>query len=68
MKTYGTEAGRGAPEKDRRSLTLNPCDQPEGAPRSIPVAIQRLMDEVRLDQANGGARCYDRAHLRHNRS
>ncbi len=43
--------------------TCHPDPPPEPV---VPVAIQRLMDEVRLETAQPPS-AYDRAHQRHNR-
>lgn len=49
-----------------------PSQTPNGdrdGERRVPVAIQRLIDEVRLyPNRPAGAQMFDRAHNRHNRS
>jgi hypothetical protein len=62
----------------RRSREAKNPPQPAGGPgeggsRETPafrhsVAIQRLIDEVRLERESPGAASFDRAHNRHNRS
>jgi hypothetical protein len=42
-----------------------PHPEPAAVAKRVPVAIQRLMDEVRFEEAIPEA--YDRAHNRHNR-
>lgn len=49
----------------RNSFTLSRMRRPLSP---VPVAIQRLMDEVRNDPKLGTPQAYDRAHMRHNRS
>ena len=58
---------------DQPVASATPASLPEdrivnGTPRDS-VAVRRLMEEVRLDEASGlsAAGAYDRAHNRHNR-
>jgi hypothetical protein len=53
---------------DGAQMVIQYSDDTEFAPApSHSVAIQRLIDEVRLDPVTRGASAYDRGHNRHNR-
>ena len=51
-------------------VSATPAQSSAATPRQVSAALQRLMDEVRLEETNhsSAAAAYDRAHNRHNRS
>ncbi len=52
----------------KSALKPEPQDEAKNSPKKpVPVAIQRLMDEVRLSDTTPHGK-FDRGHNRHNRS
>jgi hypothetical protein len=49
------------------SIESTPSEEPAPTTPAVPVAIQRLLDEVRAERHTPSG-AFDRAHNRHNRS